>query len=317
MATLASCGLTPTVRREFVGPKHTMLPSITAPIHDALEELAQLAKRRPWLAQHVAVFSDALPVLFDRWPEMQLKLDPDTARTKLHDHVPLLRGIEVPIDQTGFRRRWLAIASAVERHREPAAKKIAELLRDGHVKPESLVRLILAGDVKSIEEESQSLKMDSSLFLTVLRLTLFPVLADLAEVLAPLHKSFAWTDGYCPMCGSWPLLSEFRGLEQIRFMRCGVCATDWDFARLKCPYCMTCDHNQLGYLHVEGEESKYRVATCDSCRGYGKAESTVVALTPPQLIVADLAPMHLELAAAERGYRSRADRSDRSNRSDR
>jgi FdhE protein len=285
-----------------------MQPSVTEQVRDALRELHQLAQCRPWFSQHIAVVSDTLPVLFDRCPRQELHLDPDTARSKLHDHVPLLRGIEVPIDQAGFRRRWLAIASALERHRQPAGNKIAELLRDGDLKPEPLVRLILAGNVEAVDEEARRLGVDTGLFMTVVRLALFPLLAGLAESLAPLVKRFDWTEGYCATCGSWPILSEFRGLEQIRFMRCGVCATEWDFPRLKCPYCMTSEHHHLGYLRVEGEKSKYRVATCDSCRGYVKAVSTVVALNPAQLLVADLATMHLDLVAAERGYRNRADR---------
>ena len=53
---------------------------------------------------------------------------------------------------------------------------------------------------------------------------------------------------------------------------------------------------------MEGEEDKLRAATCDECRGYVKVISTLSALSAPQLLIADLATLHLDLAAADRGF---------------
>src|SRR5262249_40774417 len=111
-----------------------------------------------------------------------------------------------------------------------------------------------------------------------------------------------WEHGFCPNCGSWPLLGEFRGLEQTRYLRCGWCAAEWTFPRLRCPYCGTTDHRQLGYLHTEEEAGKDRADTCSGCQGYIKMVSTLTAFSPPGLLVADVATMHLDLAAGDRGY---------------
>ena len=118
----------------------------------------------------------------------------------------------------------------------------------------------------------------------------------------PLRRQCAWDHGFCPVCGSWPLLGEFRGLEQTRFLRCGLCAAGWEFPRLRCPFCGTADHRQLGYFYAEAEEGKYRAATCAVCRGYVKMVSVLGELPPPRLLVMDLATMHLDLVAADRGY---------------
>jgi FdhE protein len=136
----------------------------------------------------------------------------------------------------------------------------------------------------------------------VLRFALFPVLSRVNVALSPLRQNQRWEQGYCPTCGSWPLLGEFRGLEQVRFLRCRMCTAEWELPRLCCPYCGTRDHQLLGYLHVEGEEGKHRAATCDGCRGYVKMVTTLSALDGPHLLVADLATMHLDLAAGEQGY---------------
>jgi FdhE protein len=88
------------------------------------------------------------------------------------------------------------------------------------------------------------------------------------------------------------LLGEYRGLDQSRFLRCGLCAAGWEVPRLFCPFCGNREHARLGLLHAEGEESKYRAATCAECRGYVKMLATLTALPP----------LHLDLAAAQRGY---------------
>jgi FdhE protein len=149
---------------------------------------------------------------------------------------------------------------------------------------------------------AERLGLDPALLASTLRLALFPALARWAAELAARHRGISWGQGCCPACGSWPLLAEFRGLEQTRFLRCGLCASGWEFPRLLCPFCGNRDHRQLGYFHAEGEESSRRAATCDACGGYVKTLTTLSALSEPALLVADLATLHLDLAAAERGF---------------
>jgi len=111
-----------------------------------------------------------------------------------------------------------------------------------------------------------------------------------------------WGRGYCPACGAWPVLAEQRGLEQRRYLRCGLCASSWEIDRLLCPFCTTRDHALLGYLQVEGEEQQQRVATCDACQSYIKLHSTLTPLTTPQLLLEEVALLHLDLIVMAKGY---------------
>ena len=95
--------------------------------------------------------------------------------------------------------------------------------------------------------------------------------------------------------------------KRAGWSRTAICAAAYvplpvPCGRLYCPFCGNRDYQTLGYLHVEGEEDRYRAGACDACQGYVKWVSTIFALTEPQLLVADLATMHLDLAAAERGF---------------
>ena len=72
--------------------------------------------------------------------------------------------------------------------------------------------------------------------------------------------------------------------------------------RLPCPFCGSRDHHGLGYFQIEEQEGKLRVATCENCRGYIKTTTTLSALSVPQLLVVDVATVHLDLLAMQRGY---------------
>jgi FdhE protein len=278
-------------------------PDLPREVSDALAELTAIAEQRPSLAELAAELKDVFLALYaEPIHERAPVIDSDKAAGKLVGGMPLLRNENVSIDSAAFGRRWQQVTDALKKRRPDASPALATALRQGKLDPAWLGAEVLTGQTQAIHERAEALGLDVPLTATVVWLTLFPAFSQIRAGLDPLLGSTRWKEGYCPCCGSWPKLGEFRGLEQIRFLRCGLCAAEWEFARLRCPFCGVTDHRQLGYLHVEGEEGKYRAATCDECRQYVKMQSTLTALSAPQLLVADLATMHLDLAAADQGY---------------
>jgi FdhE protein len=278
-------------------------PELSAEVRDALEELDRLARERPALAGPAQFLADALPGLYAEPVSVSSLLTQEQALPKWDQGIPLLRGETLPLDAAAVARRWQHLCSAAQRRQEnPAAKAVADVQRRGALDVGQLTQGILSAQPEVVHAQAAALGLDAGLTATILRLTLFPVLSSINETTAPWRTGRAWKYGYCPTCGSWPLLGEFRGLEQTRFLRCGFCAASWEFPRLRCPFCHTADHRQLGYFYIETEESKYRAATCDTCRGYVKMISSLAELPPARLLVADLATMHLDLVAAERGF---------------
>jgi FdhE protein len=274
-------------------------------IGEAIEQLGRLADERPELRGAAEFLRDVLPGLYAEPIEpVAPVLTGEQASAKLERGAPLLRGETIPLDAAAFSRRWMHVCAALERRQESraAGKALAQALRGGSLVPSQLTEAVLAGLPDVIHTRADALRLDAELTATVLRLTLFPVLCQVDSGLAPLRVGRRWERGYCPTCGSWPLLGEFRGLEQTRFLRCGLCAAAWEFPRLRCPFCDTSDHRQLGYFYAEAEEGKYRAATCAVCRGYVKMLSTLTELTPAMLLAANIATLHLDLVAADRGY---------------
>jgi FdhE protein len=279
-------------------------PSLPAGVAEVVGELTELARTRPAIAGPATILAEVLPCLSaDPVRETPPPLTVPQMEAKLAGGMPLLRGEPVVLDAVTFARRWQGICAAVHRRQGgEGATTLARALGPEGLEPTEMVQHVLAGRPEAVHARADALGLDAALTGTVLRWALFPVLAAFDIALKPRRQGIAWDHGLCPTCGSWPLLGEFRGLEQTRWLRCGLCAAEWEFPRLRCPFCDNRDHRQLGYVHVEGEEGKQRVATCDACRGYVKMVSTLGALTAPRLLATDVATLHLDLAAGERGF---------------
>jgi FdhE protein len=137
---------------------------------------------------------------------------------------------------------------------------------------------------------------------SVAGLAVQPSLQAVATALKPLLQTIeGWEHGYCPACGAWAGLAELQLAEQQRHLRCLRCGTDWASPRLRCPYCGNRDHDSLGYLQGE-REPRFRVEVCERCKGYLKAADAFESNPPAGLALDDLASIHLDLAAIERGY---------------
>jgi FdhE protein len=270
----------------------------------ALDRLDRLGEGDPSLRDAAALQSAILRAIYRSPPLARpIELTADRARDKLYSGIPLLRGERVPLDIAAIQSLILVLCRAVRQSeaRSGSANTIATAIDQGVLDVAALVAAVLDGQAPAIREQAAALEVDGDLLCTLLRFSLFPALEQLAAQLAPLRVLAAWQSGYCPTCGSWPLLSEYRGLDQARFLRCGLCATEWLLDRLLCPFCGCRDHQQLGYLHIEGDQQQ-RAATCRQCRCYNKTLATLVPIPAIELAVDDLATIHLDIIALEHGY---------------
>jgi FdhE protein len=118
------------------------------------------------------------------------------------------------------------------------------------------------------------------------------------ELQLPLH----WREGYCPLCGAWPIMAERRGLDRSRRLRCGRCAADWEVPWLYCIYCGERDHDRLGSLATDERGEQDKVETCATCRGYLKSLPSLQGFSPLELLLHDLETVELDLVALDRDY---------------
>lgn len=268
-----------------------------AAVAEARAELDRLIASRPAFADPLRWLSAMLPDLLPVTDPPRPDVSAARISEKLSAGVPFLRGVPLSIDAGALRRRWeTACARRDDVCGDGAGNDMAEAVRRGKLDAAELLRALIDTGPVEVRKRAEVAGVDPGLAGSLLRFAAYPLLTAVAAGLSPLRGAVPWEQGYCPTCGSLPLLGEFRGLSQSRFLRCGLCADGWEVARLWCPYCGNRDHETLRFFHAEGEADRSRALVCDSCGGYVKMVSTLSALPPLALLVADAATLHLDLA---------------------
>lgn len=164
-----------------------------------------------------------------------------------------------------------------------------------------MVAAVLRHDRAAIDGLAAAAGVDPGTLETIARLAAITLLQPCARLLRDQVPP-TWPQGYCPICGSWPLLAELRSLDRTRRLRCGRCGGDWRINVLRCAYCGEANHERLGRLVLDGQPETLTVETCLECLGYLKSVTTLQAIPPFELLLQDLETVELDLAALDRGF---------------
>jgi len=110
--------------------------------------------------------------------------------------------------------------------------------------------------------------------------------------------------GRCPSCGAPPSISFRRASSgsdgASRFLGCGLCGTEWQTNRIRCPSCGETDPHKLPGWESETYAAA-RIDACETCHRYVKSvDLTVDGHAVPE--VDELRSLGLDLWAVERGY---------------
>lgn len=249
---------------------------------EAEQRLALARQNSPgsesWLALVAAALAETADV--GRW-RVTVHTLPEATRSA---RAPLLHGAEIAVDGGAVRR---------------FVHRLADLAGLNGETPDPLEAVALV-EAAICQDDSRITAADPAKLRVVAQVAALPLLVTAAQSIGAT-VSTAWCEGYCPVCGAWPTLAEFRGLERKRWLRCGRCATAWEMPWLRCAFCGETDHEHLGYLAPEGETSR-KVEVCDTCKGYLKAEPTVSALPWSGVVLDDAATVAFDVAALDRGY---------------
>jgi FdhE protein len=233
---------------------------------------------------------------------------------RMQQGIPLLHDQPASVDLHFAADLFSRLVNVVQEHAtddETQAKLLAlvEAATSGRLDPERLFGEAFVQHRDHLGELAHQAGVDADLLHALASQAVAPVLRAYAEHLQPLIERVddgspdgaAWHRGYCPVCGGWPVLGELRGIELAQFLRCAACGTAWRWSRIACPYCSTDDFRQLRTLQVEGEQ-RFRVSVCERCTTYLKIGNAFDPPPPELLALDDLASMHLDVAAIERGY---------------
>lgn len=267
----------------------------------AATRLADLARQRPEWHAWLRLLGEALRVLDDpAWTAPLADAGPERATGLRSTGEPLLNNRVLMADTRRLQRlvHHLAETAASESVAEAAS------LREYRPSADTAVHLVAASvqhDREGIGRLAAAAGVDARALETVAGLAAVPLLQSCGRLLQSQVPP-SWSHGYCPICGSWPLLAEFRSLDRTRRLRCGRCGGDWRLNWLCCPYCGETNHERLGALVLDEQLETLTVETCSSCFGYLKSVTTLQAIPPFELLLRDLETVDLDIAALDRGY---------------
>lgn len=249
-----------------------------------------------------------------RRPEVHLfPLPRERVRHKVQEGQPLLHDEPAFVDLHYAAELFSRLLNIVAAQPNPDTQaRVAPLVAaatEGRLDPNVLFTEAFVQHRDHLTEMALSAGVDEDFLGALAFLAVAPLLRAHASRLEPIlllledpaPDWLAWTRGYCPVCGGWPLLGELRGVELRQQLRCAGCGRGWRCRRMVCPYCGTDDYRQLRTLQVDGEQ-RFKLQVCEHCHGYLKIGN---AFDPPPaelLALDDLASMHLDVAAIERGY---------------
>ena len=134
--------------------------------------------------------------------------------------------------------------------------------------------------------------------------TLRPYAEALVAAGVGLERERIPGSGRCPACGAPPSISFRRAVSgsdgAARWLGCGLCGTEWQTTRIRCPACGETNPDRLPGWQSDTYPAA-RVEACDSSHRYVKSvDLSVDGLAVPE--VDELRSLGLDLWAIERGY---------------
>ncbi|MDX9746530.1 MAG: formate dehydrogenase accessory protein FdhE [Syntrophales bacterium] len=223
---------------------------------------------------------------------------------------------------TGPKEYFHSLLTIAEERMPVEAQILLKDLEDGTVVYEDMIRDIIDGCAECEEHgeehperegkgacetspgdtnEDEEIEESFDLIELFLEESLRPDLELIAEKYGPVVDRSDWLEGYCPICGKEPKIGELREEEERRYLFCNQCGYEWDFVRIKCPFCGNEEQQSLAFFTVEGDD-RYRVDVCNECKRYIKIIDFRETKEEANLDVEDIATLHLDMLAYEEGY---------------
>jgi FdhE protein len=236
----------------------------------------------------------------------RIKIPEDILSAKLNEKFPLISPAEFTIDIESSEKLLRKICNIAEKANPSlavAAQSILKAADQGQIDMKRLFSGLFSEYDTSFETIAREIEIEKDILAFFVYNSIIPSVSRCAEQLsAYLESNQEWEKGYCPVCGSPPGLAVFQD-QGSRFLFCSLCGYKWSARRIYCPFCDNTDSSTLHYFYSE-EEAEYRADLCDNCNKYIKsADTRKMSRTfyPP---LEQIATLHLDLQAKEKGYES-------------
>jgi FdhE protein len=233
------------------------------------------------------------------------EISEDRARIRAREGFPMLSKGDFPIDPRLAGRLFRSICRIAKGENEKLKAEVGKIeraLRGKKIDLETCLVKAVEGNRDYLSRIAVEMGIDQGVMNFLLHTTIKPFVEAFASHLRDMVDEDVWDKGYCPVCGSQPLMGELKGEEGKRTWTCSFCESQWRGKRLMCPFCENTDHKTLRYFYTEKEKA-YRIDVCDKCKRYIKTVDARQLSDEIFLPVEDLATLHLDILAAEKGFK--------------
>ena len=261
-------------------------------------------KRYPEMAQQLELYGAVMEIQQDALSGLSCDVeidDPDMESLVLLGE-PLVRASDMMIDAAELRSVLERICEVVaEKSPEPTppcgdfagwAGLEQENLVDTLEKVVSGTGLDLTGSWAGAEDLAARLIWES----------MVPFIRVCGAALEERINQPAWQRGYCPVCGSRPLIGKFREDDGLWLLECSLCHSLWNIQRVGCSFCCDGAQGTLEYLYLDDDRSR-RVQYCGACRTYVKTVDLREGEHGVLLPLENIVTYRLDQAASEEGLK--------------
>jgi len=201
--------------------------------------------------------------------------------------------------------RFISQAAGELKPSLPASKKLAGLSKQRGRVGQLVLAAAFGPDMKTLKRLSRETSLPADELLFFGRAAAAPYLSRMLWPIPEKDRIFARDQHPCPFCGSEPGLSILAGETGKRSLACSLCGMEWDYQRVKCPFCG--EGNALKTVSEPGRPGRW-IEACGSCKRYLKA---VDARKPAArergekviALVEAVAGLYLDLIAEKKGFK--------------
>ncbi len=275
----------------------------------ALGRWAEIARNSPDLQPAIALQQRILRILLEAAHDLEDESDSaqalslDAIRSNWVRGLPAFRNADIPIPDALKAALPPLCSAMIDAGAGDAAEHVRSAITGGTVDAGSLLRTSLARNDKAIRTSALHMGLSPDLVWLVGELGSTPLAHRMQQDVASrgsLAGSLAeWDRGYCPCCGSWPVLIEVSG--QKRTLRCSFCAASWSLSAERCVYCGNADERFVAAAPDIAVRDR-RLECCGACGSYTKLIEVTEPTPFPLLAIEDLATVDLDQGAMAREY---------------
>ena len=269
-------------------------------------QIDRINQKRPMYKDALSVYKDLVGFLMEIKPEITSEIKNGAIdEIKAREGFPVFSREDLPLDRKAaisLFPRLLEHLSSKKRKDRDALKKARKKIKSNSQWVQHAMSNFLSRDEQAIVDMAKEINLEPMVLKFLTHMALKPSLDILKKVITEKITINTWNYGYCPLCGSSPDIA-YLDTNGKRHLHCELCGYEWNYPRLKCPFCENDNPKELGYF-VSEEEDGFRIDFCKKCNSYIKTVDMRIIETLGSLELENLTTLHLDMLAYEQGFNS-------------